>query len=463
VSVLVNDIHSRLNPTRIAGVRRPRTVAGVVQVIRAASASGQSVSIGGGRHSMGGQAFLSDGVLIDMRSLDRVRSFDPARGLITVEAGIQWPALVGYLQSAQQPGDSQWGIVQKQTGADALSLGGALASNVHGRGLSLKPIVDQIESFKIIGADGVERRCSREAHADLFALAIGGYGLFGVVTEVTLRLRPRVKVRRDVTLADAGDVTALFESRIRDGYLYGDFQFAIDSASDAFLRRGVLSCYQPVPIDTPLSAGPAGFCVQDWTELTVLAHADKSGAFEKFASRYLETAGQIYWGDAQLADVYIDNYHDHVDRRTGATCPGSEMITEIFVDRARLSAFLEDARAALIDAHADVIYGTIRLIEKDDETFLAWAKDRCACIVFNLHVDHEPAAVARAAETFRALIDLAIRHGGGYYLTYHRWARRNQVEAAYPRFREFLARKVEHDPAGVFQSDWYRHYRAMFA
>ena len=67
------------------------------------------------------------------------------------------------------------------------------------------------------------------------------------------------------------------------------------------------------------------------------------------------------------------------------------MITEIYVERARLAAFMEDAREALRAHRANVIYGTVRLIEKDDETFLAWARDRYACIIFNLHVDHTPA------------------------------------------------------------------------
>ena len=33
------------------------------------------------------------------------------------------------------------GIVQKQTGADRLTIGGALAANIHGRGLRLQPFV----------------------------------------------------------------------------------------------------------------------------------------------------------------------------------------------------------------------------------------------------------------------------------------------------------------------------------
>ena len=83
---------------------------------------------------------------------------------------------------------------------------------------------------------------------------------------------------------------------------------------------------------------------------------------------------------------------------TGARVKGSEMITEIYVDRTRLAAFMEDARDVLRAHRANVIYGTVRLIEKDDETFLAWARDRYACIIFNLHVDHTPAEIDRAAE-----------------------------------------------------------------
>ncbi len=57
---------------------------------------------------------------------------------------------------------------------------------------------------------------------------------------------------------------------------------------------------------------------------------------------------------------------------------------------------------------------------------------------------------------------LALALDGSYFLTYHRWATRAQVEAAHPRFREFLALKRAHDPGELFTSDWYRHYRTLF-
>ena len=79
---------------------------------------------------------------------------------------------------------------------------------------------------------------------------------------------------------------------------------------------------------------------------------------------------------------------------------------------------------------------------------LAWARERWACIVFNLHVDHTPEGIAKAAGDFRRLIDRAIQFGGSYYLTYHRWATARQLLACHPRISEFLQEKRQFDPRG---------------
>ena len=119
--------------------------------------------------------------MLDMTKFNRVRSLDRARGIVEVEAGIMWPALVDYLLKAQAGRPRQWGIAQKQTGADRLTIGGALAANVHGRGLKMKPFIADVESFMLVDARGDVRTCSRTENSELFRLAIGGYGLFGVI------------------------------------------------------------------------------------------------------------------------------------------------------------------------------------------------------------------------------------------------------------------------------------------
>jgi FAD/FMN-containing dehydrogenase len=161
--------------------------------------------------------------------------------------------------------------------------------------------------------------------------------------------------------------------------------------------------------------------------------------------------------------IYNDNYHERLDQKLGAKGKGTEMITEVYATRDSLVSFMEDVRKEFKAKKIPVIYGTIRLIEKDSESFLPWAKNRYACVIFNLHVDHTPEGLERAANAFRFLIDTSLKYGGSYYLTYHRWATREQILASYPQFIDFLRLKRKFDPAERFQSDWYRHYKKMFA
>ncbi|MBV9679433.1 MAG: FAD-binding oxidoreductase [Acidobacteriaceae bacterium] len=459
----VNDVHSQLNRTCVTRVVRPQSLEQLREAILQARRDGLCVSVSGSSHSMGGQQFGTGMVLLDMRGLNRVNAFDGASRTIEAEAGIEWPELLSELNRLQAGSPSQLGIFQKQTGADRLSLGGALASNVHGRGLNLKPFINDVESFQLMNAEGDLLCCDRSTHPDLFRLVIGGYGLFGVVTSVRLRLTPRVKVRRVVRIADTQEIPDAFAGRIRDGYLYGDFQFATDSGRDSFLRRGVFSCYQPVDPDTPLTQNPTRFHPEDWARLTYYSHTHKRLAFNLYTKRYLATSGQIYYHDWQLSAAYQPGYHLELDRKMGAAVKATEMITEIYVPRSALVSFMEEARRVLREGRANLIYGTVRLIEKDEESFLRWARQSYACVIFNLHVTHDAGGLDAAARAFRALIDLGIERDGSFYLTYHRWATRRQVEICYPQFRDFLAQKLVYDGGEVFQSDWYVHHKMMLA
>ena len=114
-----------------------------------------------------------------------------------------------------------------------------------------------------------------------------------------------------------------------------------------------------------------------------------------------------------------------------------------------LAAFLAEVRADFTANAVNLIYGTVRLVERDDESFLAWATQPWACVIFNLHVAHDEAGLAKAAEDFRRLIDRGLKHGGSYYLTYHRWANRAEVAAAYPQFPRVPAVEAPIRPRGT--------------
>jgi FAD/FMN-containing dehydrogenase len=218
-----------------------------------------------------------------------------------------------------------------------------------------------------------------------------------------------------------------------------------------------------VPIETPVPPSEKQLTDENWRQLLFLAHTDEKQAFERYAAYYLSTNGQIYWSDTHQLSIYPDNYHREIDQRLHAPYPATEVITEIDVPRSMLKGFLDEVREDFRKNKVELIYGTVRLIERDDESFLPWAKQAYACTIFNLHTVHSPEGLQRSAEAFRRLIDMALRRQGTYYLTYHRYAARTQVEACYPKFAEFLRLKRKYDPEERFQSDWYRHYRSMFA
>jgi FAD/FMN-containing dehydrogenase len=457
----VNDVQSQLNRTHVAERVAPATTDEIQDAVRRAARTGLAVSVAGGRHAMGGQQFGTDTMFIDMTGYRDVLSFDREKGVVEVEAGIGWPALIDDLLANQKDAATQWGIAQKQTGTDRLSVGGTLAANAHGRGLHMKPFVADIESFELIDAEGELKRCSRTENPELFRLAIGGYGLFGIVTTIRVRLTPRVKLERIVEVVGVDTLNAAFASRKQDGFLYGDCQYAIDETSPDYLRKGVFSCYRPTDPSTPIPESQARLSPEAWTELIYLAHTNKGEAFRRYSAYYLTTTGQIYWSDLHQMSTYMDDYHRVLDDRISGA-DATEIITEIYVPPGELTGFLEEVREDFRKNHVNVIYGTIRLIEKDDETFLAWARQSYVCVIFNLHTVHSPEGIEHSADAFRRLIDMALKRQGSYYLTYHRFARRDQVLAAYPQFVDFLKLKRRYDPEERFQSDWYRHYRKMF-
>ncbi len=470
-ATILNDVHSRLNATKVAEVITPATVEEVAAVIRRAKAEGKAISISGARHSMGTQQFAEGSLHLDMRKLNRFLALDAERGLARVEAGITWPALRAALDAAQQAsstGDdanakAPWSVVQKQTGADELTLGGAVSSNIHGRGLNWQPFVQDIESVTMLDAEARTLKLSRTENAELFSLVVGGYGLFGVITEVELRLRRRERVERVVEIGTLQDLPDRIQQRLSDGFLLGDFQFCPDEKSPGFLKEGVFSCYRPVDKNGALPVGQKSLNPEAWRKLLTKAHVNKAEAWTDYKTYYQRTNGQLYDSDAAQFNHYDPDYVERLKEAIPGLPDGSLMISEVYVPRVKLEDFMAASADDFRQQSTNVIYGTIRFIRKDDVTFLPWAKEDYACIVFNLRVTHTPEGIDKARGEFQRLIQRALDRGGSFFLTYHRWATREQMLTAYPQFPEFLKLKLQYDPTERFQSEWYRYWKKEMA
>jgi FAD/FMN-containing dehydrogenase len=466
MKVMLNDVHSQLNPVTVDRIERPESLSELQAIVRrVATASGARLSIAGGRHAMGGQQFGAGSTHIDTTGLVRVLATDGARGLLRIEAGADWPKIIQASHAIDGP--TRWGIRQKQTGVDAVTLGGSISANAHGRGLLMQPLGDDIEDLTLIDATGDIVTCSRDANPELFSLVIGGYGLFGVIYAATLRLAPRVRVRRLVDIIDLDDAMNAVMRRAADGCIFGDFQFVIDAVDEGFLRRGVFACYKPSDAGGPEPDSGSDLPPEAWLALIELTHTDKRRAFQLYAQHYLATDGRNYWSDTHQLSTYIPSYADVLAERTRSpsSSPMKEtlVIGEHYVAPERLLDFMQAAREIFRRFGSEVIYGTIRAIRRDTVSFLPWARGDYACVIFNIRTRHDEAGLQRTAHTFRALMDACIALDGSFFLTYHRHASISQVLAAHPRFREFLQLKKKYDPEEIFTSDWYLHYRDALA
>ena len=281
-------------------------------VIGRAHTNGMQISVAGGRHAMGGQQFAAESLHIDTTALDKVLGSDPVNGLLHIEAGADWPKIIAASHNVKGDG-VKWGIRQKQTGVDAVTLGGSISANAHGRGLLMQPIGDDIENLTLVNARGETAFCSREQNAELFSLVIGGYGLLGVIYSATLRLAPRQRVKRLVDIIDLDDAMNAVYRRASEGCLYGDFQFVIDANDESFLRRGVFACYKPsTEVDTE-SGASGDLAPEAWLKLLKLAHDDKKAAFRLYSQHYLGTDGNHYWSDSMQLSTYVPSYADFIN------------------------------------------------------------------------------------------------------------------------------------------------------
>ena len=213
--------------------------------------------------------------------------------------------------------------------------------------------------------DGRLRTCSRTENNDLFRLAIGGYGLFGIVTRVCLlKLMPRTKIERMVEIVDIDDLMPAFAARIAARRL------------PVFDRRhlGHLPAQRRVLLPSPAAArctdagGTKGIGRGAVARTLLLLPCRYAAGLRGLYFLYLFTSGQRYWSDTSQLGVYIDDYHAELDRRLGSLRQGTEMITELYVSRSALPSFLAAVRADFRRHGLQLIYGTIRLIERDDES-----------------------------------------------------------------------------------------------
>jgi decaprenylphospho-beta-D-ribofuranose 2-oxidase len=189
----------------ISYVYRPVTVEQLFDLFNLAQSSGRSIGLRGGGQSYGDAAMNSENILLDMRRMNRILAWDPTTGIIRVEPGVTISQLWQYILE-----DGWWPPVV--TGTSYTTIGGCAGMNVHGKNAyEIGPIGDHILEFEMMVPYGEIITCSRQENSDLFFTAIGGFGMLGIFTSITLQMKRVYSGYLDVFTQTQNDLEGMFE------------------------------------------------------------------------------------------------------------------------------------------------------------------------------------------------------------------------------------------------------------
>lgn len=435
---------TRLYPVEVSRIDVPNTVA---EVAASVSAWEGQVAVGGGRYSMGGQIGVKGGLHLDMRQMNRLVWIRPESRTVRVQAGMRWRDL----QDVLDPLGLSVKIMQSYSN---FTVGGSVSVNCHGRYVNLGPVGHSVRALQLVTADGSVMEVGPTQRPELFAAAIGGYGAVGVITEIELDVVPNVRIER------------LVQSVPLDGYA-DFFRQSVLSDPTAVLHNADLL---PPDFDAPVSV--TWYRVADDKPLTENSRLVPRGASYGLEQNAIFVMTEMP-GGARLREKVIHpmlmrppavkwlNHEASLDAaelepRTRAV--STYVLQEYFIPEQGFLAFGQGMAALLRGRGVEAVNVSIRHSPADRVSALPWAKQKAFSFVLYYKQRTWRTAQERVAAWTRELIDLALVHGGRYYLPYQRHATAAQFALAYPEAEKLRSLKRAVDPQGKFSNELWRQY-----
>ncbi len=444
---LLNDA-SLLSQSRIARhvtlreEPREALVAALRAELRAAEEEGRPVNVGAARHSMGGHAIPREGHAITYAS-DWIEA-DAETQVMRVHAGARWREVIAALDPL--------GLSPKvmQSNND-FGVAATFSVNAHGWPTAHPPMGSTVRGLQMVLADGSLVSASRTENPNLFNAAMGGYGLVGLITEMEVEVAPNMLMGPSFREMPAADFAGAFAEAVRAAPMaYG--RFNVDR--EGFFEEALLVTYAPVEGELPPAEG-SGFMSQ---ASRPIFRAQVGSDWIKRRRWWMETElGPRLAGQSTRNSLLNEPVVTLDDRDPTRT----DILHEYFVAPERYGEFLEAARRIIPASYQELLNITVRWVERDADSLLAYAPDgprMASVLLFSQEMTGR--AEADMARMTREMIDAVTAIGGTYYLPYRPHATREQFRRAYPRWEEFVALKRRVDPGLRLRNGFWDNYMA---
>lgn len=442
---------SRLNESQVretwnTPADRQAAESQLVELLQRARTNHLKVSIAGARHSMGAHTIAEDGIVVDMLSFKHME-LDAGERLLRVQSGARWHDVIRFLNARGLS-------VEIMQSNDDFSVGGSISVNCHGWQFDRPPIASSVESFRLMQADGSVVRCGRAENQELFSLVLGGYGLFGIILDVTLRVVPNERYLIERIGVATENYAATFAEKTSGATNIGMVYGRLRVTPDEFLSQGILTILRRKSgndsLVTPFApAKPA-----------TLKRAIFRGSVGSDYGKQLRWNAEKYFGPWLSGDEFdrntllSDSAEWFQNRRTNST----DILMECFVPPAQFEPFLGELRRIIPQNHADLLNLTVRHVKRDDDSFLRYADREMFALVMLFNQTCDATGEAQMRTVAQEIIAAALKHGGNYYLPYRLHATVEQFRQAYPQAKQFFESKRKYDPDELFENGFYRTY-----
>ena len=446
MSTQIRQSFIRLYPPSYS-ILTPRTVREVVDLVKRYS----HISIRGAGYSSGGHTSASESIALDLSRLNEISVL--SRGRIRVGAGCTWRQILEKL--------SPLGLsVRSMQSYNNFSVGGSISVNAHGQDLFNNPFLTSIESITLITPNG--NVLTITPSSDLFRYVVGGYGLFGVITEVILKTTTNISLEKKVNVIATKEYPRILRELIDNK----DCVFAsarLDVSPPTMFDQCISLAYykvgndvvkEPLPSSGEDSTGHL-FGLMSNYEILKQFRLDTEVAMEsrsRFTTRNTHLSLSV---DSLKSPLYVnDNY----------------ILQEYFLPFEKLNPFLQRLKSIIVSYDINLINATLRYVRgprgnrvptrtllplAGHDTILSYAPDERIAIV--LYIDlNKTSGVATFTEWTRRIIMEALGCRGSYYLPYHLFASKEQFRLAYPNWNTFIAKKCEIDPTKKFTSTFWK-------
>ncbi len=447
----LNDA-SRLNPVRVAkhqiipANEEEKLIAELRGLLKEAAQDGRPFALSGARHSMGGQSIPRDGIAATLSSA-RIEA-DTKGKTYRANAGVRWRDVTRVLD----PLDFSVAVMQSN---HDFSVGGTLAVNAHGWPAPFGPFCSTVRSFRMMLADGSIVECSRTKNEELFALACGGYGLFGMVLDAEMDMMENALLLPEPEFLSSQDFGERFEKVVhtpRMRMAYG--RLAVSRGN--FLREAILVSYRQLtsqPDRLPPAKASTAFQFLSRNVFRAQIGSDAGKRTRWYAEKQLaqRLASRRFTRNSLLSYP--------VSALAGNDPNRTDILHEYFVPAEKLEDFLQACRELIPGSGEDLLNVTLRYVDADKTSVLSFAPGPRigAVMLFSQRMREQDDRSMQVLT--EKLIDRVLNLGGSFYLPYRLHARSDQLRTAYPRVAEFAAKKREHDPKLLFRNlMWDRYF-----